>query len=145
MSKQLSEREKQIVLLLARGYTIKRIARALGIAPKTVDSHLEHIRTKVGSRSAIALIRFAVKEGLASPEYVVPMAEATSAFKALAESKIAVDMSDKQIRLEVGHELKLVEATQKRSGSVEWLFEDRIGNRYRILGRLPRFERISAV
>jgi DNA-binding NarL/FixJ family response regulator len=60
----LTVREVEVLAMLARGLTNKQIAHRLGIAPKTVSSHLEHVYTKldVGSRAAATL--YATQHGL---------------------------------------------------------------------------------
>jgi HD-GYP domain-containing protein (c-di-GMP phosphodiesterase class II) len=60
----LTAREVEVVALLARGHTNKQIARQLGVTPKTVSNHVEHIYTKlaVGTRAAATL--FATQHGL---------------------------------------------------------------------------------
>jgi HD-GYP domain-containing protein (c-di-GMP phosphodiesterase class II) len=60
----LTWREVEVLALLARGHTNKEIARRLGVTPKTVSNHVEHVYTKldVGSRAAATL--FATQHGL---------------------------------------------------------------------------------
>ena len=50
--------------LLAQGLTAKSIARELVIAPKTVDSHVQHIYTKIGMSTRGAAVLFAVQARL---------------------------------------------------------------------------------
>lgn len=60
----LTRREVEVLALLARGLANKEIARRLGVTPKTVSNHVEHIYTKidVGSRAAATL--YATQHGL---------------------------------------------------------------------------------
>lgn len=53
---QLTPRELQISVLLARGRTTRQVAAALFLSPKTVEYHLRHVYTKFGidSRSELA-------------------------------------------------------------------------------------------
>ena len=53
----LTAREQQVLVLLARGQPNKAIARGLGISPKTVSNHVEHIYDKlaVSNRASAAL------------------------------------------------------------------------------------------
>ena len=44
----LTSREQDVLDLLARGYANKRIARELGIAEKTVKTHVSHVLAKLG-------------------------------------------------------------------------------------------------
>lgn len=47
----LTEREKDVMALLARGLTNADIARELVVAPKTIKNHLAHIYVKLGAHS----------------------------------------------------------------------------------------------
>jgi DNA-binding NarL/FixJ family response regulator len=60
----LTAREVEILRLLARGLLNKQIARRLGIAPKTVGNHVEHIYAKIGVSSRAAAGLFATEHGL---------------------------------------------------------------------------------
>ena len=53
----LTERERQVAELLARGLTNRQIASRLHVSERTVDAHAEHIRGKLGvhSRAQIAV------------------------------------------------------------------------------------------
>lgn len=52
----LTPREGDVLDQLVRGMTSKQIARKLGLAPATVDKHVEQIRVKLGARSRIQLL-----------------------------------------------------------------------------------------
>ncbi len=60
----LTSREVDILRLLARGLLNKEIARRLGITPKTVGNHVEHIYAKIGVSSRAAAGLFATEHGL---------------------------------------------------------------------------------
>lgn len=60
----LSDREVDVLRLVARGLTNQAIASELFIARKTVEHHLEHIYEKTGIRSRVAAAVFAVDNGL---------------------------------------------------------------------------------
>ena len=62
----LTPREGEILRLLACGLLNKQIARLLGIAPKTVGNHVEHIYAKIGVSSRAAAGVFAAAHGLIS-------------------------------------------------------------------------------
>ena len=47
----LSDREVEVVRLVATGATNKDVARALGISAKTVAHHVAHVYDKIGTRS----------------------------------------------------------------------------------------------
>jgi two-component system response regulator NreC len=60
----LTERERQVLRLLADGRTAREIAEKLTISVKTVDRHKENMMEKVHARNRIELVRYAVSEGL---------------------------------------------------------------------------------
>jgi DNA-binding CsgD family transcriptional regulator len=47
----LTAREGQVADLIADGLTNSEIAQKLGVSVRTVDSHVEHLRTKLGVRA----------------------------------------------------------------------------------------------
>ena len=59
----LSEREKEILRLLAIGKNAKEIAYELRISRSTVDVHRRHIMEKTGCNSMASLVRYAIREG----------------------------------------------------------------------------------
>lgn len=67
-SHRFTDRERQILRLLAGGSTDHEIAAALGISKHTVHSHLDRIGEKTGSRRRPDLIRIAVEHGLTDLE-----------------------------------------------------------------------------
>ncbi|REK74596.1 response regulator transcription factor [Paenibacillus paeoniae] len=60
----LSEREKEILGWLAKGYTNKEIGESLFISVKTVETHRSHLMEKLGLKTRPELIKFAAKKGL---------------------------------------------------------------------------------
>jgi len=60
----LSEREKEILGWIARGYSNKEIADNLIISVKTVESHKSNLMEKLGLKTRPELIKFALKKGL---------------------------------------------------------------------------------
>ncbi len=60
----LTERELEVLSLMARGFTNKESARALGIAVKTVQHHIEHIYAKIGVSTRAAAALFAARHDL---------------------------------------------------------------------------------
>jgi predicted ATPase/class 3 adenylate cyclase/DNA-binding CsgD family transcriptional regulator len=60
----LSEREREIVALLAGGATDAQIAGRLFLSTNTVRSHLERIRDKTGARRRPELVRYAIQAGI---------------------------------------------------------------------------------
>ncbi|MBI4785871.1 MAG: response regulator transcription factor [Chloroflexi bacterium] len=62
----LTEREKQIVQLVAEGMSSREIGEQLTISVKTVDTHRANIMEKVGAHSVAELIKYAIREGIVS-------------------------------------------------------------------------------
>ena len=63
----LSERERDIVQLLALGYTNQEIAQKLFISVRTVDTHRAHIMRKLELESRAELVMFALANGVIGP------------------------------------------------------------------------------
>jgi DNA-binding NarL/FixJ family response regulator len=61
---RLTVREHEVVRLVARGLANKAIARQLGISPRTVEGHINHVFEKLGANSRTELVHFALTEGL---------------------------------------------------------------------------------
>ncbi len=61
----LTERETQILNMIACGCTNRMIAADLGISVKTVESHRSNLMNKLERHSTAELVRYAVKVGLA--------------------------------------------------------------------------------
>ena len=62
----LSDREREVLQLLAEGHTSKQIAQRLGVAEGTVVSHRRNIMEKLGLHSVADLTKYAVREGITS-------------------------------------------------------------------------------
>ena len=60
----LTDREKQVLKLVAEGGSNKEIAETLEISVKTAMAHREHLMEKLGVHSRTELIRFALKRGV---------------------------------------------------------------------------------
>ncbi len=60
----LTPREFEVLRLLARGETVKRIGEKLGLSEKTVANHQSVIREKLGARNGVQLARVATELGL---------------------------------------------------------------------------------
>jgi len=60
----LTDREKQVLRLVAEGNANKEIAGVLGISVKTAMSHREHVMQKLDMHSRTDLIRFALRRGV---------------------------------------------------------------------------------
>jgi HD-GYP domain-containing protein (c-di-GMP phosphodiesterase class II) len=62
----LTEREAEVVGLLARGLQTKQVARALGVSVKTADRHVQNAYRKIGVSTRAAATLFAMQHGLAT-------------------------------------------------------------------------------
>jgi len=62
----LSERELDFVKAFSKGLSHKEIADHLNISPRTVEVHKKNCMDKLGFKSDVDLIKFAIKEGLTS-------------------------------------------------------------------------------
>jgi two-component system, NarL family, response regulator NreC len=62
----LTDREREILQLVAEGKTNKEIAAVLNISPYTIDTHRSHILQKLNLHSAPELILYAVRKGIIS-------------------------------------------------------------------------------
>jgi DNA-binding NarL/FixJ family response regulator len=61
---QLTERELEVVTLLAEGKSNKEVAAKLDISTRTIESHRNHIMRKMGFHTYSELVRFAVRNNL---------------------------------------------------------------------------------
>ena len=59
----LSERELEIIELVATGLTNQEIAKQLMISKRTVDNHVSNIFAKTGAKNRVALINWAMDQG----------------------------------------------------------------------------------
>ena len=60
----LSEREREVLRLLALGHTNQEIAGSLYISVRTAETHRAHIMQKLGLASRADLVRYALDNGL---------------------------------------------------------------------------------
>lgn len=64
----LSEREREILRLLAEGHTNAEIAQKLNLSVKTVETYRTRIMEKLHLRTRAELVRYALRKGLISEE-----------------------------------------------------------------------------
>ena len=64
---RLTERERQVLVLIAEGKSTRRVARQLGISYKTVESHRSRVLEKLGVHETASLVRYAIRAGLIAP------------------------------------------------------------------------------
>ena len=62
----LTARQREVLVRLAEGKTVKGIALELGISDKTVETHRANLAQKIGTTSIAELTRYAVRHGLVS-------------------------------------------------------------------------------
>jgi DNA-binding NarL/FixJ family response regulator len=60
----LTDREKQVLKLVAEGHSNKEVAELLDISVKTAMSHREHIMQKLGLHNRTEVVKFAIREGV---------------------------------------------------------------------------------
>ena len=61
---QLTEREREVLVLIAEEYTNMEIAEKLHISNRTVDTHRRNLIQKIGVKNTAGLVRYALKSGL---------------------------------------------------------------------------------
>lgn len=64
----LTSREREVLQLVAEGYTNQEIARLLRVSIKTVQTHRAAVMDKLSLRDVTHLVRYAVRRGLVDPE-----------------------------------------------------------------------------
>jgi len=64
-STELTPREKEVLQLIAEGRSHQTIAKLLHLSIRTVDTHRNNIMQKLNIHDAVALVRYALKKGLA--------------------------------------------------------------------------------
>ena len=64
----LSDRELQVLRLVARGYSSQQIAKQIFVGVKTVETYRSRLAQKLRLRTRSDVVRFAVQMGLLTPE-----------------------------------------------------------------------------
>jgi DNA-binding NarL/FixJ family response regulator len=59
----LSEREREVLVRIARGFSNKEIAAALGLSVKTVETYKGRMTEKLGLRTRVDIVRYAARQG----------------------------------------------------------------------------------
>ena len=65
---ELSERERQVFLLLVQGNSTNEIAEMLFVSPKTVEKHRANIVKKIGISQPVQMVKYAIRIGVIDPE-----------------------------------------------------------------------------
>jgi DNA-binding CsgD family transcriptional regulator len=60
----LTEREMEALALIEQGLSNSDIAARMGISPKTVDNHIQHIYNKLGVSTRTGAVLFAMEQNL---------------------------------------------------------------------------------
>jgi two-component system response regulator NreC len=60
----LTEREREVLVLVAQGLSTKEIAARFDISPRTIETHRANLMRKLGLKSVARLTQFAIREGL---------------------------------------------------------------------------------
>ena len=63
----LTPRQREVVSLIAEGRTMKEVAAALGLSPRTVETHKYQVMQALGFQTTADLIRYAIEHGLTAP------------------------------------------------------------------------------
>jgi DNA-binding NarL/FixJ family response regulator len=63
----LTDRERQVLQLVAEGRTTKQIGKLLGVSAKTAESHRTRIMAKLEIHETASLVRYAIRQGLIQP------------------------------------------------------------------------------
>lgn len=63
-SHRLTPRELDVLQMVAQGQSAKEVALLLGIAPCTVERHIENVRLKTRTRNRAHMVAFVIQNGL---------------------------------------------------------------------------------
>lgn len=61
---QLTDREKEVLKLIAQEFSTKEIADKLFISPNTVETHRKNVMSKIGAKNMAGLVKYALQLGL---------------------------------------------------------------------------------
>jgi len=61
---QLTDRERDVLTLVAEGHTTQEIADMLVVSPKTVEGHKTNLMAKLGIHNRIELVKYALRKGI---------------------------------------------------------------------------------
>jgi two-component system, NarL family, nitrate/nitrite response regulator NarL len=61
---RLTPRERQVLSLVAHGFTSRQIGEKLGISPRTAETHRVNIGRRLGIRNVAQMVRYAIENKL---------------------------------------------------------------------------------
>jgi len=64
----LTDREREVLQLIAEGKSTREIAELLCVSVKTIETHRAHLRDKLNIHSTAELTKYAIRTGMTSPE-----------------------------------------------------------------------------
>ncbi|MDQ2977541.1 MAG: response regulator transcription factor [Acidobacteriota bacterium] len=70
---ELTPRQREVLKLIAEGYSTKNMARLLNISVKTVETHRAQLMDRLNIHDIAGLVRYAIKMGLVSLEELAPV------------------------------------------------------------------------
>lgn len=73
-AEHLTDREREIVQLVAIGLSAKEAALKLGIAPCTIERHVENVRLKTRTRNRVHMVAYVLRTGLLDRHNSKPLA-----------------------------------------------------------------------
>lgn len=68
-SVELTNRESEVLRLVAFGLSAKKVAMELDIAPCTVERHIENVRLKTRTRNRAHMIAYVIRAGILPTQY----------------------------------------------------------------------------
>ena len=63
----LTPRQREVIALIAEGRTMKEVAAALGLSPRTVETHKYQVMQALGLQTTTDIVRYAIEHGLVAP------------------------------------------------------------------------------
>ena len=61
---RLTDREREVMILVAEGYTNKQIAEMLHVSPRTVDGHRTRLMSKLELHDSTEVVKYALRRNL---------------------------------------------------------------------------------
>jgi len=65
---RLTSRQREVLQLIAEGFSTKEIATRLEVSPKTVETHRTELMDRLGIHGVAGLVRYAIRVGIVHPE-----------------------------------------------------------------------------